>query len=349
MIDIAAYIGKLVRTHELVIIPGLGGFLTNFHASNIHAFSNRIEPPGRHIAFNTLLKDNDGLLAHHLTKQTNLSYKDALNLVEIFAEFCKTELQNGNSISFQNLGILSLNKSKNIEFSPDLSINYADEYFGLPDIIAPQIQRNKDYEPVIQIHPQAKEKIRTIAPMLRRVAAIAIPLMILSIFVYFTRDQIKSAYQQSASVVSFQNNSQINSTSKPIKAHTLPISETKKTITDKDKTAKSNIETSIKPATISHPALNSGNNTEVICDEAPVSYQGNYHVICGAFSKKKLADRLINKLEKEGFKSYIAGQNSIGLYRVSLANFTDRSQAVKQLRWYQSNQNKNAWLLIEEL
>ncbi|NOR88084.1 MAG: hypothetical protein GQ527_10775, partial [Bacteroidales bacterium] len=188
MIDIAAHIGRLVREHELVIIPGLGGFLTNFHPSAIHALSNRMEPPGRHIAFNTRLQENDGLLAHHLSKKLGLSYKDAINLAETFASFCKNELKEGHYISFEYLGVLSLNSHGKIEFSADLSINYDDSYFGLPDIIAPRIQRKKDYEPVIQIHPQAKEKIRTHAPLIRRIAAIALPLIMLSILAFFAKD-----------------------------------------------------------------------------------------------------------------------------------------------------------------
>lgn len=341
MIDIAAYIGRLVREHELVIIPGLGGFLTNFHASAIHALSNRIEPPGRHIAFNTRLQENDGLLANHLQKKLDLSYKDALVLVETFAEFCKTELDNGQNISFENLGILSLNARGNIEFSPNLSINYADEYFGLPDIIAPRIQRKKQHEAVIQFHPHAKEKIKSHAPLIRKIAAIAIPFIFLSVFAYFSKDEIKNIYQQSASVFSFSSDS----------SNEISNEETLNIANDvKDKQADLPFETA-KETVEEEPivVVNVETDSEIVYNESPVVENGNFHIICGAFNNKDLADKLILQLDSEGFKSYLAGQNATGLYRVSASNFSNRLEAVEQLRWYQANRNKEAWLLVEEL
>lgn len=339
MIDIAAHIGKLVREHELVIIPGLGGFLTNFHTSAIHALSNKITPPGRHIAFNTLLKDNDGLLAHDLAKTAKLSYKDSMALVEIFAEFCKKELQNGNNISFENLGILSLNNGGNIEFSPNLTVNYADEYFALPDIIATQIQRRKNYEPVIQIHPATKEKIKKQGPMIRKIAAIAIPFIFLSVFGFYAKDSIKNIYQQSASVFSLPNDS-TEKTDSEKQTLFVPI-ENDLLLNDNNKET---------PTTNSEEDnINKETKAEIVLNETPLEVKGNYHIICGAFSNKDLADQLIIKLESEGFQAYLAGQNNIGLYRVSSSNFSNRDKAVEQLKWFQTHKNKDAWLLSEEM
>jgi hypothetical protein len=334
MIDIAAYIGKLVRTHELVIIPGLGGFLTNFHPSSIHALSNRIEPPGRHIAFNSQLKDNDGFLAHALSKKLELNYKDALTLVEAFTQSCLDELEDGHNVSFENLGILSLNATGNITFSPDLSINYADDYFGLPDIIAPRIIRDRQYEPVIQLNPKAKESLKSNARLIRKIAAVAIPFIFLGLFAFFAKDSIKNMYQQSAAVFSFNTVDKASPNNGPAKV----LEETE------DKAAPEKVEeqtTSVDSA--SEP------KAEIIYDEAPSTAKGSFHIICGAFSHKNLAVKLVQQLNTEGFSAYIAGQNNGGLYRVSSANFSIRGQAVAQLRWYQANRNKNAWLLEEDL
>lgn len=336
MIDIAAHIGRLVREHELVIIPGLGGFLTNFHPSAIHALSNRIESPGRHIAFNSRLKENDGLLAHYFAKKAELSYKDALNLVETFAEFCKKELQSDRNISFENLGILSLNNKGFIEFSADLSLNYADEYFGLPDIVASPIKRNSEYKPVIQLHPDAKEKIKKNAPMIRRIAAVAIPFFVIGLLAFFTRDQIKNIYQQPASIISLSTDSV-----EP------KISENE----TKTSTILANDEALVKEKITNTSSSDSlaEETSEIILDESPIITVGNFHVICGAFSSKELADALISQLQSEGFESYIAGQNNTGLYRVSFANYQNRTKAVEQLRWFQANRNKDAWLLDADL
>ena len=335
MIDIAAYIGQMVRKHELVIIPGLGGFLTHFHGASIHALSNRLQSPGRHIAFNTQLKDNDGLLAHSLAKEINLSYKEAMHLIDVFSEFCRRELESGHQISFDKLGVLSQNSQGVISFSADLSVNYADEYFGLPDIIAPRIQRRKEYEPVILLHPEAKKKLKSHASILKKVAAIALPLMFLSVLGYFAKDKMSNIYQQSAAIINIQQPFVKNN-----EAKTEEILAVRTPEILLEKPIKSNDSSLEKTST---------STAEIVYDEAPVFAPGEYHIVCGAFSHKELADRLLKKLESDGFKSYIAGQNASGLYRVSLGNFSNRSKAVAQLRWYQAKHNNEAWLLKEEL
>ena len=330
MIDIAAHIGKLVREHELVIIPGLGGFLTNFHSSVIHDFSNRIESPGCHIAFNARLKENDGLLANYFAQQGNTSYKEALQLVEIFAEFCKNELEIGNSISFENLGLLKHSPSGFIEFSPDLSHNYDDEYFGLPDILVSPIKRELVHTPIVQLHPKAKEKFKSTALILRRVDAIAIPFFVLGFLVFLTKDKIKDSFQQAASVVQFST-----------EGEDFEVKEAEKTI---DLVP----ENELISGDVSDIELVS-DNSEIVVNDIPMSTQGAFHLICGAFSNKELANKLTEQLKSEGFESYIAGQNHSGLYRVSSSNFLNKDEAMDQLQWFKANKNKSAWLLTEEL
>lgn len=331
MMDIAAHIGSLVRVNELVIVPGLGGFLTHFHAAKINAISKKIEAPGRHIVFNAQLRENDGFLAHSFAQKMGIKYKDALHIVETFALFCLEEMKAGKKISFEKLGLLSMTNTGYIQFSADLSTNYDDQYFGLPEIIALPILRNKQYEPVIQIHPQAKENIRRLAPIYRKVAAVALPLITLGIVAWFTKDPIKNYYQQSASVISLDSSHQ---------AEKLPELNNNTKYVQAEEIENTPMETIAQPET---------QPKEIIIQDRVENIYGEYHIIGGAFSNKDLADKLIEKLEADGFKAYMAGQNNIGLYRVSAANFGSREKAIEQLRWFQSNVNQTAWLLRESL
>jgi len=329
MMDIARHIGDLVRDNELVIVPGLGGFLTHFHTAKLNAISKKIESPGRHIAFNAQLKENDGFLAHNFAQKMGISYKDALQIIETFAQFCLEEMKAGKQISFEKLGILSMTNTGHIQFSADLSINYDDNYFGLPEIVAVPIIRNRTYEPVIQINPQAKENIRKMAPLYRRVAAVAIPFIALGLVAWFSKDHIKNYYQQSASIVNIDSSSQAEkSTITPPKTKVIQAEE-------------------IETKTIEE--VSSPEAKEIIVREKVESIKGSYHIIGGAFNNKDLADKLVKELEADGFKAYIAGQNSIGLYRVSAGNFSNRNKAVEQLKWFQSHVNSGAWLLNLEL
>ncbi|NPD85811.1 hypothetical protein HNS38_13640 [Lentimicrobium sp. L6] len=333
MMDLAAHIGNLVRENEMVIIPGLGAFLTNSYSSKVHAISYKVTPPGRHIAFNSKINDNDGFLAHSLVKKNQYNYKEALQLIETFADFCQTEIQDGGKISFENLGLLSMNRNGHIEFSPDLSVNYDDSYFGLPDIMAQPILRNRNHQPVITLHPEAKKKIKNSAPIIRRIAAIALPLMILSVLAWFIKEPIGNYFQQSASIISIETDSSVPADS-----------ETKTEEAKQDNTADISKERVaikiIEEAVLAEP--------EMIVNEQTQNIKGSFHIICGAFGEKKFADKLLSELETEGFEAYIAGQNKNGLYRISAANFSNRKKAVEQLKWFQANKNKSAWLLNEE-
>lgn len=329
MMDLAKHIGALVRENELVIIPGLGGFLTQFHSAKVNAVSKKIESPGRHIAFNSQLKDNDGFLAHSFANKTGMSYKDALQIIEIFSQFCISEMKLGKHISFEKLGVLSMSTMGHIQFSADLSVNYDDHFFGLPDISAQPILRNRSYEPVVQINPQAKEKIRKMAPIYRKVAAVAVPFIALGLIAWFSKGHIKNYYQQSASIVNLDSNAQKENNTpgktKEISAEDVYSANTTELVST---------ETETQP---------------IIVQENIESFNGKYHLIGGAFSNKELAEKLIKELESNGFKAYIAGQNNNGLYRVSAGNFSYHEKAVDQLRWYQKHVNSSAWLLTEEL
>jgi cell division septation protein DedD len=328
MIDIAKHISKLVRTHELVIIPGLGGFLTVSHPAMVHLISNRITPPGRNIAFNAQLKDNDGFLAHSIAQFTSLSYKEALGLVETFAAFCHEELQSGGRILFENLGIISLNNTGHLVFSPDLSLNYDDNYFGLPDILVMPIQRTRTFEPVITINPNARKTIQSYYPQLRRVAAVAIPLVTIGVLGWLVREPVSQYFhKQSASLVKTSSENIIPAFYKNTEiVDSMPKATPEKVANNTTLTIESQI---------------------VKDDILPVS--GSYHIIAGAFSNEEFARRFVSQLKTDGFNAYVAGQNSRGLYRVSIGNYSDSEQASQQLKWYQSNKNSAAWLLHEEL
>lgn len=333
MMDIAVHIGKLVRENEMVIIPGLGAFLTNSYSSKVYAISYKVAPPGRHIAFNSKIKDNDGFLAHSLVKKGEYSYKETLQLIETFADFCRNEIEDGGKVSFENLGLLSMSRNGHIEFSPDLSVNYDDSYFGLPDIMAQPILRNRNHQPVISLHPEAKKKIRNSVPVIRRIAAIALPLMMLSILAWFVKDPIGNYFQQSASIVTLETDSSVPTDSK------IKIEEAKE---ENTLDISNNL---LENETIEKPVLV---EPEMIVNEQVQNIKGSFHIICGAFGEKKFADKLLSNLEGDGFEAYIAGQNKNGLYRISAANFSNRTKAVEQLRWFQANKNKSAWLLNEE-
>ena len=66
--DIAKSIGELLFEKKVVVVPGFGGFTSDYKAANIDFVQSSVAPPSKRIQFNDNLKLNDGVLVAHLQK-----------------------------------------------------------------------------------------------------------------------------------------------------------------------------------------------------------------------------------------------------------------------------------------
>ena len=56
------HISELLYDHNCVIIPGFGGFITNYKSADFDHQNNVVLPARKVVAFNQSLVENDGLL-----------------------------------------------------------------------------------------------------------------------------------------------------------------------------------------------------------------------------------------------------------------------------------------------
>ncbi len=138
---IAKYIGDLLYDYECVVIPGLGGFLTNDKSATVNTSSNQFNPPNKQILFNAFLKTNDGLLVNYVAREESLNYKDAKSQVDQFVLLCHKALDQGKRIHFHNVGYIYQGDEGKLLFEQDKNINYNPEAFGLSNFVSPAIKR----------------------------------------------------------------------------------------------------------------------------------------------------------------------------------------------------------------
>jgi cell division septation protein DedD len=138
---IAKYVGDLLYNYECVVIPGLGGFLTNDKSATINSSSNLFKPPFKQILFNAYLKTNDGLLVNYIAREEGIEYKEAKEQVDRFVLLCDSALREGKRINFHRIGYLYLNPNQKIAFEQDNSTNYNPDAFGLTGFISPAIYK----------------------------------------------------------------------------------------------------------------------------------------------------------------------------------------------------------------
>ncbi len=155
---ISKYIGELLYDYECVVIPGLGGFLTNDKPVSINEVTYSFSPPFRKIHFNVYLRTNDGLLINHIAQQEQIGYKTAKHRVDQFVFQCHNALERGRKIKFQNIGSLAHDGDKNIVFTQGTEVNYNSNSFGLGSLVSPAIRRVTDEEKVKKVVKTAFKK-----------------------------------------------------------------------------------------------------------------------------------------------------------------------------------------------
>ncbi|KRO90167.1 MAG: SPOR domain-containing protein [Bacteroidetes bacterium] len=69
-----------------------------------------------------------------------------------------------------------------------------------------------------------------------------------------------------------------------------------------------------------------------------------YYIIAGAFRVSNNAENLVLKLKKKGYDSKILPLNEKGLSPVAFSGYSNRTEAVINLRLVQKKENKDAWL-----
>lgn len=128
--DIFKEIRTLLFEHDYVTIPNFGAFIAHYHSADFSSETSLFVPPKRNISFNTLLKQDDGLLASKVSRTFHIQMEEAKRKVEDFVVNLKSELSQHGQVKFPEIGIFTLSAENNIVFQPNHSQNYFSESFG---------------------------------------------------------------------------------------------------------------------------------------------------------------------------------------------------------------------------
>jgi len=138
------HIKDLLKLHDCVIIPGLGGLIGHYEPARRNLGSGTMAPPMKRVAFNKVLSQNDGLLIHRVATEESVSWEEAKEKVNVFRKEVETALKDHGSYLFAGIGKLTYNEDRNLQFYPILKENLLLDTFGMPLIVAQPIQRIKE-------------------------------------------------------------------------------------------------------------------------------------------------------------------------------------------------------------
>ena len=182
--SISKHINELLYNHNCVIVPGFGAFLTKNIAASIN--NDVFSPPKKTIAFNGMLKENDGLLANRISATDGISYKAALKKIKKDVKTLASSLNVGE-VEIDNIGTLRLNDEKKVQFQPNQNVNFDSRSYGLESFTRPPRKTSS---------PEEKVKKLSIPDYAVRYAAIIILLIGISSISYNSFDEFR--YEQKA-------------------------------------------------------------------------------------------------------------------------------------------------------
>ena len=307
---LATYISDLLYRYECVIIPNFGGFVTNEISAKVNAFTHSFHAPSKQLTFNSHLQNNDGLLANYIANVANVSYSNAVEIINAEVKNWKLQLKN-EEIELENIGSFSLNNKGKLIFEPISSINYLTSSFGLNSYVSPAIKRIEYSEKVKQLEKIAPvlntEANRSKTPAFIKYAATAA--IVFALGTVGWNEFQKFEYKNLVSETQIQQ----QKVEKSIQEATFFIDNPLPTIT-----------------------LNVEKETF------------NYHIIAGAFRESENAEKKLQELISKGYNAKILGTNKWNLTQVAFESLHDEVEALNKLKSIHKTESKDAWLLVQE-
>jgi hypothetical protein len=322
---IELYIAQLLYRYQCVTVPGFGAFLTEIQSAQLLENSHSFFPPKKMISFNSLIKNNDGLLANHIAQAEKTSYDYAVSAIEYEVLNWKKALQENRTFSIKNIGVLSLNAENNIHFTPNEQTNYLAQSFGLTTFVSPVVKRETETvktEVVLEKTTAVIEEEKPIFNFIPETRKTSPFLKYAAIFVIGLSAAGTIGYPM------YQNR---------IASETVLVeTAVQKQVQNKIQEATFFIQTPIPAVTLS---LKSNK------EEAKLPY----HIMAGAFRSEANAEKRYNQLIAKGFKARRLDINKNGLYPVLYGSYSTFAEAEKEKNEIIETDNPEAWILIQSL
>ena len=139
---ISTYIFELLQSHDCVIVPNFGAFVTRNISAKISSDGSRIFPPNKEISFNKNVVKNDGLLVNAISSNENISYEGAEQKITNWVTRINKKLEKQRYIEIKNIGSISLENSKYI-FAPNQNSIFLKSSYGFNSIDSSHIIRRQ--------------------------------------------------------------------------------------------------------------------------------------------------------------------------------------------------------------
>jgi len=307
--DITFYLVELLRLHDCVIVPDLGGFVTNYRPAEMDLVNNAFNPPVKEIIFTGKLSKNDGLLVNYISETEGVGYFESRQIISEFVDETWSKLENGEKIEFHHVGTLQFDRNEKLIFEPEIHENFLLEAYGMEGFQFPQLERSElistkrvfvDKEAVRPVFSSRKVKA----------LAVGIPILLALLFIPVSKYSWKS-----------NPNTQVSSTTSiPTDIMSVPVATA-----GIDSVVNNKIAVKVDSVII-QPAVN-----KTLIEPVAIQSVARYRVIGGCFNLRENADNFLAKLQASGFKSELKVLSN-GTFLVIVQTYTDKNEATTALK-----------------
>jgi len=320
MQDINKYISGLLFIHDCVILPGFGGFVTNYHAAEHNDLSNTFYPPKKDVLFNKNLTYNDGLLINYLAKNLNIPYQEAEERIWMEVQKAWLKLDKGEEVVFDGVGAFKYDRNMNLFFTPAETENFLTDAYGLASFRFPPLNYQKNARDMIPLYNSDYTMNEGVKKTLK-IAAIVVPLVGLLAIIPYTRYQKNQQQAGYAFDSSSEQSIEVTHSAMPMDTNMDKVLDI---TTDKRQALFYTEEAT--------PAI-TRQNTEGL----------TFYIIGGSYKTEINANEQAALFRNKGFETSVLNDND--LYRVSLGTFDNKVTALHELRRIRTEEkNDKVWL-----
>ena len=351
MTTVQNHIKELLFEQDCVIIPDFGGFVTNFDCAKINPSNRYIAPPQKWLAFNALLKNDDGLLSNYIAKEDNISLSQANLKVRNFVDDTKRYLRYDKIYSIDGLGTFSKNEEEKIQFQPKLTNNFYSESFGMENVILKKSESIKN-ELLVVLKPHvvstatiqqvfASDDRESTAEIFEDEGAYAYQKRRFSMVLPYAYGIIGSIVLFTA--IYFLDNQKSNLSSLNPFQFQKTVLAVPKTILIKEVAG---VNTKFKNEIESKPVLETNIEPVVDVKNTIIKSNNRFFIITGSFESKRNAKNLLNSLINKGFEDaeIIYPKRNEKLIKVSAGGFRYELDAAREALKVTESMNQAIWI-----
>ena len=313
--DLAPYIRELVLLNECVILPDFGGFETEYAAAKYDSQQKRMLPPTKKVQFRSDFTKGGDVLCEHVCKRLGIKETEARQLIRNYVVELNRRMEHDREAIIEGVGLFTKGLGNSLNFSPFDDENYLVESFGL-DALEYSHHGNAEELKKKKAEFKLRPRHNTLIMVLVGLSVIAV-LLALTIF-------LSSRFN----LYLFNMGDEYASDEMLILGNE-----------SKNDTLQLRIDNELVSSTDIKKALYYSEPSNEILPQ----HQANFYLIAGSFKSSRNAESLEKELTRNGFVPLIIENG--GYYRVTIGSFSNKNEALQELKRLRRQLNRSVWLL----